>query len=98
MNIHSSAQTIFSFTHIEGITLGAGEEVDDVGEGATGMSEDRVGEVGSSASEREAVGVYETGFTVGSLARVGASDRKWGLGIKVDSDELMKVMRMAECS
>ena len=34
MAIHSSGQTVFSLTHIEGITLGAGEEVDG---GASGM-------------------------------------------------------------
>ena len=28
--IHSSGQTISSLAHIEGITLGAGEEVDEV--------------------------------------------------------------------
>ena len=28
-------------------------------------------------------GVYETGFTTGSLARIGARDRIWMLGIKV---------------
>ena len=28
--IHSSGQTIFGFTHIECITLGAGEEIDEV--------------------------------------------------------------------
>ena len=28
MAIHSSGQTIFSLIHIEGITLGAGEEVE----------------------------------------------------------------------
>jgi hypothetical protein len=28
--IHSSGQTIFGFTHIEGIPLDAGEEVDEV--------------------------------------------------------------------
>ena len=36
MAIYSSEQTIFSFTHIEGITLGAGE-VDEVAGGASGM-------------------------------------------------------------
>ena len=30
MAIHSSGQTIFNLTHIEGITLDAGEEVDEV--------------------------------------------------------------------
>jgi hypothetical protein len=28
--IHSSGQTVFSFPHLESITLGAGEEVDEV--------------------------------------------------------------------
>ena len=28
MAVHSSGQTVFSLTHIEGITLGTGEEVD----------------------------------------------------------------------
>ena len=38
MAIHSSGQTVFSFPHIEGfITLGAGEEVDEVAGGARGM-------------------------------------------------------------
>ena len=36
--IHSSGQTTFSLAHIEGITLGAGEEVDKVAGGASGMS------------------------------------------------------------
>jgi hypothetical protein len=36
--IHSSGQIILSLTHIEGITLGAGEEVDEVAGGASGMS------------------------------------------------------------
>jgi hypothetical protein len=36
MAIHSSGQIVFSFPHIEGITLGAGEEVDEVAGGASG--------------------------------------------------------------
>ena len=39
MAIHSGEQTVFSLTHIEGITLGAGEEVDEVARGAGGMGE-----------------------------------------------------------
>ena len=42
VTIHFSGQTIFRFTHIEGITLGAGE----VTEGESGMDVDRIGEVG----------------------------------------------------
>ena len=34
-------ETIFSLIHIEGITLGAGEEVDVVTGGASGMGMDR---------------------------------------------------------
>ena len=37
MVIHSGGQTIFSFSHIEGITLGAGEEVDEFAGGASGI-------------------------------------------------------------
>ena len=55
---------------IEGITLGAGEKVDEVAEGASGMGVDWIGEVGDRASKGS--GMYEAGFTVGSLARKGA--------------------------
>ena len=63
MAIHSRAQTIFSHAHIEGIALGAGEEV---AGGANGI--DGIGEVGDRASEGQAAGVYGAGFTAGSLA------------------------------
>ena len=36
MAIDFSVQTISSFTHIEGITLGAGEELDEVAGGKSG--------------------------------------------------------------
>ena len=49
MAIHSSGQTISSLAHIEGITLGAGEEVDEVAGGAGGMGVDGIGEVGDRA-------------------------------------------------
>ena len=58
MAIHSSGQTIFSLAHVEGITLCAGEEVDEVAGGAGGMGVDGIGEVGDRASERQAAGVY----------------------------------------
>ena len=35
--IHSSGQTTFSLAHIEGITLGAGEDVNEVAGGASSM-------------------------------------------------------------
>jgi hypothetical protein len=56
--IHSSGQTIFSLAHIEGITLGVGEEVDEVAGGAGGMGVDGIGEVGDRASEGQAAGVW----------------------------------------
>jgi hypothetical protein len=41
--------------------------------------------------------VYVTGFTVGSLARIGVLNGTWGSGIKVDSDEkFTEFRRMAE--
>ena len=41
--------------------------------------------------------MYGTGFTMGCLARVGASDGMWVPGIEVGSDkELMDVGRMAK--
>ena len=43
------------------------------------------------------MGLYGAGFTMGSLARVGARDGMRGVGIKVSSDkELTVVGRMAE--
>ena len=38
VDIHSSGQTISSLAHIEGITLGSGEEVDKFAGGASGTS------------------------------------------------------------
>ena len=43
MAIQSSGQTVFSLSHIEGITLGAGEEVDEVAGGPGGLGVDRIG-------------------------------------------------------
>jgi hypothetical protein len=80
--IHSSGQTIFSLAHIEGITLGAGEEVDEVAGGASGMSVDGIGEVGDRASEGQAAEVYGTGFTVESQAGKGARGKTRGWGTR----------------
>ena len=44
MTIHSNGQTVFGFSYIEGITLGADEELDEVAGGGSGMGEDRIGE------------------------------------------------------
>ena len=57
MAIHSSGRTIFSLAHIEGMTVGAGEEVDEVAGGAGGICVDGIGEVGDWASEGQAAGV-----------------------------------------
>ena len=57
----------FNLAHIEGITLGAGEEVDEVAGGAGGMGVDGVGEVGDRASEGQAAGVYNTMLPKGIL-------------------------------
>jgi hypothetical protein len=54
--IHFSGQTVFSICHIEGIKLGAGEEVDEVSGGTSGKSVNRIGEVGDRASEEQAAG------------------------------------------
>jgi hypothetical protein len=75
-----SGQTIFCFTHIEGTTLGIGEEVDEVAGGASGMVMDRIPEVGDRANEGQAAGVYVTGFRAGSPPKVGVRDGSWGPG------------------
>ena len=51
MIIHSSGQTVFSFPHIEDITLDAGVELDEVAGGASDMGADRIGEVDDRARE-----------------------------------------------
>ena len=58
MAIHFSGQAIFSLVHIEGITLGAGEEVDEVTGGVSGMGVEGIGDVGDRASEGQAAVVY----------------------------------------
>ena len=86
-----------SLAHVEGITLGAGGEVDEVAGGTSGMGVDGIGEVGDQDSEGQATGVYGADFTVGSLAGKGARGGIRGTGNKVSSDkELMAVGRVAE--
>ena len=80
-------ETIFSLAHIEGITLGAGEEVDEVAEGASAMGVDGIGEVSDRASEGQAGGLYGAGFTGGSLAEKGARGETRGTGNKISSDK-----------
>ena len=93
MPIHSSGQTVFRLPHIEGVTLGAGEEVDEAAGGASGMSVDRMGEI----SEGRAAVVYGAGFTAGPLTRKGARSGLRETGNKVNSEkELTEVGRMAE--
>ena len=74
MAIHSSGQT-FSLAYIEGITLGAGEEVDEVAGGAGGMGVDGIGEVCDQASKGQAAGVYGAGFF---YSRVSGRERSQG--------------------
>ena len=80
MAICSCIQTIFSFTHIQGLTLGAGEKVEKVVGGVNGMGMDRIDEVGDRGGEGQAAGVYGAVFTAGPLVRVGARDGTGGLG------------------
>ena len=47
------------------------------------MVGDRVGEVGDRACEGQAAGLCGTGFTMVSLADVGARDGAWGSGIEI---------------
>ena len=74
--------------------LGAGEEVDEVAGGASGMG---VNTIGGRASEGQVARVYGAGFTVGCLARKGARGGMRGTGNKVSCDkEFTEVGRMAE--
>ena len=99
MAIHSSGLTIFSLAYIERITLGAGEEVDKIAGRTNGMGVDRIGEVVTELVKDRLLFIYRTVFTVESLARVGARNRMWRLGVEVGSDEeLTKVRRMGECN
>ena len=79
MAIHSSGQTVFHLPHIEGITLGAGEEVDEVAGRASGMGVDRIGEIGERASEGQAAGVMgqvlQRGLWQGNEPGVGRGGR-----------------------
>ena len=43
MGIHSSGQTVFGFPDIEGITVGAGKELNEVAGGASVLRVDRIG-------------------------------------------------------
>ena len=51
MVIHSIEQTIFGFTHIEGIMLVAGKKIYEIDGSAGGMGLDGIGEIGDKASE-----------------------------------------------
>jgi hypothetical protein len=66
LDIHSSVQPVLGSFYIEGIILSAGEEVDEVAEGASSMGVNRKGEVGDRASEARLLGcmkqVLQQGF------------------------------------
>ena len=66
-NSSHSFYILIWFHHVEGFTLGAGEGVDEVAEGASGMCVVRIGEIGDRASEGQAARMYKTGFTAESL-------------------------------
>ena len=91
INLKMFASLIKSFTNIKGITLGAGEDVDEVPGGTSGKGVDRISKVDIRVSEGQATGVYGTGFTIGSLARVGARDGTWGLMTKVGSGKELRM-------
>ena len=65
MTVHSRAQTLFGFSNIEGITLGAGEKVDEVTGGVSGLGVDKISGFGDRANEGQAASVYVADFTVG---------------------------------
>ena len=77
--IHSSGQTISSLAHIEGITLSASEEVNEVAGGAGGMGVDGIGEVGDRASEEQAAGVYGAGYVILCLTSYPACEGVQGI-------------------
>ena len=91
--IHSSGQTNFNSSYIEGSTPGA----DDFAGRAIDMGVDRIGEVSVRASDGQAAGVYVTGLTAGSLIRVGVWVGTREPRTQVGSDkELTEVRMVAE--
>ena len=62
VTIRFHKQTIFSLSHLEGITQGAGEEVDGIAGEASGMGMNRIGEVGSWASKGHTAGTCGSDF------------------------------------
>ena len=58
MAIHSSGQTVFSFPHIEVITLGVGKQVDEVAGRASGVGVDSI--IGDRSSVGQATGVINS--------------------------------------
>ena len=51
MAIHSSGQIIFSLTHIEGTTVGAGKEVDEVAGRANDIGLDGIDQISKRANQ-----------------------------------------------
>ena len=83
--IHFSRQAVFSFLHIEGITLGSGKEIDEVARGANSMGIDGIGDV-----NRTSWGVWSRFYSwVSSKGRSQEWDQE--VRIKISSDmELTK--------
>ena len=71
-------QTLFSLSNIEVITLDAGEEVDEVAGGASGMGVDRIGEIGDRASEGQAARVLHWGLWQGKEPGMGCGGQDQG--------------------
>jgi hypothetical protein len=65
--INSSWQINSRFTHIEGNTFCAGEEIYEIAGRACGIGLVGIGETGGKVSEGQTAGVYEVGLTVRSL-------------------------------
>ena len=59
MIFHSSEQSISSLSHIEGTTLGAGQEIYEVAGKASDIGLDGISEVGDRASEEQLLGCME---------------------------------------
>ena len=67
--------------------MGAGRRIYEVAERASGMGFDRVDEVGDRTNKGQTDGVYGTGYTEGSLARVGLWDEMRGPEVEIGSDK-----------
>ena len=63
-------KTNHSFSHIEGISLDAGEEIYEFAGRAGDMGLGEICELGDRTDERHSVGVYGAGYVAGPLGRI----------------------------